>query len=148
VFRTGKIPRAAGGSAAAWREVEIDAACLTEQPSGERNEVFPGRRLLASDRGSQQLPGLLLKRPAMGRGAGLKPRVERVIKMSDQQAGHKNPSRVMRERSRPDWNRPSSIALGVNDTVRAENITYSMNGKRLTYRRIGGQEEATPSTAF
>jgi transposase-like protein len=40
------------------------------------------------------------------------------------------------------------IALGVNDTVRAENITYSMNGKRLTYRRIGGQEETTPSTAF
>ena len=32
-------------------------------------------------------------------------------------------------------------ALGINDTVRAERITYSMNGKRLTYRRVSGQEE-------
>jgi transposase-like protein len=32
-------------------------------------------------------------------------------------------------------------ALGVNDTIRAERIAKSMNGKRLTYRRIGGQEE-------
>jgi transposase-like protein len=33
------------------------------------------------------------------------------------------------------------IVLGCNDTVRAERITFSMSGKRLTYRRIGGQEE-------
>ena len=37
--------------------------------------------------------------------------------------------------------------LGVNDTIRAERITLSMNGKRLTYRRIGGKKEIA-STGF
>ena len=40
------------------------------------------------------------------------------------------------------WNNRSK--LGVEDQQRARIAAYSMNGKRLTYRRIGDAEDATP----
>ena len=39
------------------------------------------------------------------------------------------------------------VKLGVEDTERAERTTKAMNGKRLTYRRIGGQAEVAGSSA-
>lgn len=40
------------------------------------------------------------------------------------------------------------VKLGIDDVRRAERATKAMNGKRLTYRRIGGPKEIAPAAAF
>jgi hypothetical protein len=52
MFGARKVRRAALGGGAAGRNVEIDPACWAEQAAGEGGQIFPGRGVLASDRGA------------------------------------------------------------------------------------------------